>query len=190
MIQYYANLILKDDPVIVKKTPELLKYLTDTAKDIYSDPKRNSRGRSYDTVYQNTCKMVIEIALFQRTGFPRNPKPFDKKDPDSYIWDNIDPKTSIKFDCISQEYNDELTFHKLSVKTKFKHAKDIDFIISAKQKDNINHFSVFFTRIIDAKTFELCTKNRSYDILEYNDVAAIRRGYCIKYETKCEEVYG
>lgn len=181
-ITYYGNLILKNEPVIIHKTSELMQYLHDTALEIYECPKRNSRGRSFEEVLSNTKKMVIEIALEKRTGFIRNPKKFDKRDKHSYAYDNIDVYYYVTFDCIYQYRSSDLTYFKDSVKTKFKHVDIIDYIVSATVNETADSFKVFFTRVIDAKTFELCTKIRDGVLLEYNDNAALKRGYVIKYE--------
>jgi hypothetical protein len=74
-----------------------IEYLREQAYEISQCPVR-SRGRDYESCFAATfAGSVLEFALVHQ-GAIKNPKKFDKTDPDSYAWDVLwdEGKTEVK----------------------------------------------------------------------------------------------
>ena len=90
--------------------------------EMYLCPRRN-QGRTFDEVRDATMAIVLEHALVLQ-GFKRNPKQFDKTDPDSYAWDVT--REGLTFEvkrCRIDKSRKWFSFYETQVKTfrKYRH---------------------------------------------------------------------
>ena len=134
--------------------------ITAMATDIYNSPyQQNKRHRTYEQVYDDCKHIVIEYALAQRLNGMRNPKEFDMTDPDSYIWDVSTETFSddrILFECKRHKENggEMFSYANSGMKTFLKHKDHLDYVVSARVIEEKDWYTVKFTYIMDAPSFE------------------------------------
>ena len=167
-LQDYASAILVDQPVRVKRTPELNARLTKMANSIYRCPVRNRNKRDYKNVMHSVEKTMVEHALVQLTGMQLNPSEFNQTDRNTYAWDVVDPEQSTKFEC-KRWAERWLSFHPENIATFSKNTDIIDYLVSGKVFKTHDHFTVAFHLVADAKNFEKYVRPSQYDNKCYYD---------------------
>jgi len=151
----FGNIILRNEPEIVEKTPELLAKFNAIADEIFNCPKRNPEGprhRTREVIFACVEKMALEHALAQRCGFDLP----DWKDwnPWNDHYDVIDPKTGKRFECKSWSTGWYSYFEEDVRTMKNQLAKSrLDYIVAGKVKKTPNAYEVTFRLVADAPSF-------------------------------------
>lgn len=165
---------LKDAGTVKISRAELEPYVKPMAEEIHADPKRNPTNRSYEQVYSDCSRIAIEFALIKVLGGHRNPKEFNYKDPDSYIWDvEVDGKKfEVKRHKTGAKY---FTYGKKTIKTYFKHCLSIDYLVTAYMDTSADNYLIDFAMIANSKTFEVYFQPSNYNTNWYYDHNTARR---------------
>jgi len=167
-LQDYASTILVDEPVRVKRSPELNAKFTKMANEIYRCPVRNRNKRDYTNVMHSVEKAVVEHALAQLTGMQLNPAEFNYKDRSTYAWDVVDSEESKTFEC--KRWADRwLSFHPENLATFTKNTDIVDYLVSGKVFKTSEYFTVAFHLVANAKNFEKYVRPSQYDNKCYYD---------------------
>lgn len=74
-------------PVNLHLSDDEWNHLESMTTSIYSCPKRNKKGRSWDKVFSDTCSGVILEFAIQRQGGVLNPATFDHRKSSTHNWD-------------------------------------------------------------------------------------------------------
>lgn len=184
-LETYADLILKNAPVRIKRSEELNKKFDTIANEIYHCPVRNESKRKFTTVLFSVEKMVIEHALAQSTGMILNPLEFDYRNRQSYAYDVIDPDNNATFEC-KRWAEKWFSFNQKDVNTFLKNTDIVDYFVSGKVLRTTEYFTVFFHLVADAKSFKQFIRPSQYNNkLYYDHVAAMRKNVAVY----CDHVY-
>lgn len=157
---------------------ELFDEITSMAKSIYECPRRNAYGRSYEKVFADCSHIAIEYALIKVIGGERNPKEFNVKDKDSYIWDvrNDEQLFEVKRHKNSAKY---FTYSGKSISTYIKNCLTLDYLVTGYMDSTDSDYLVDFALVADSKTFEYYFQQSQFNNSYYYDHnTASRLGHC------------
>lgn len=158
---------------------DLFDEITTMAKSIHECPRRNGAGRSYEQVFADCSHIAIEYALIKVIGGERNPKEFDVKDKDSYIWDvrNDDKLIEVKRHKTNAKY---FTYSGKSIGTYIKNCLTLDYLVTGYMDSTDTDYLIDFALIADSKTFEYYFQQSQYNNSYYYDHnTASRLGHCV-----------
>lgn len=159
---------LKEAGTVKISKAEIEPFIREMADEIYPDPKRNPSGRSYEQVYSDCTRIAIEFAVIKVLKGKRNPKKFNHRDPDSYIWDT--EAYGLKFETKRHKTGAKyFTYSKKSINTYFKHCLSIDYLITAYMESSSENYLVEFAMIANSKTFETYFQPSKYNNNWYYD---------------------
>ena len=187
------------DPIIFTINKDQNDFMIEMAKEIHACPVR-SKGRAYDTVLKAVRQGVILEFALENQGAIKNPKPFDKTDPDSYEWD-VDwyglSEVKAVPDC--RQFPEDMkshwvTFPERQVKTYIKNitrnpGKVDKIIFGVYNEIKPNTFDVAWRLVAPSDTFKSNIRKCNPKWKSSYDKATGKLKYFYSHKTEYESVY-
>lgn len=152
--------------------------ITKMAESIFN---RGADSRTQEEVFRDCKRIAIEFALVKVLGGERNPKEFNFKDKDSYIWDVMvdGKKFEVKRHKSGAKY---FTYSSKKISTYIKNCMAIDYLVTAYMDESSDNYIIDFAMIADSKKFEFYFQQSKYNNSYYYDHRiASNVGDCIAF---------
>jgi len=177
---------LKDSGTVRIPKEEIEDDIASMAVAIFS---RGADSRTQEEVFRDCKRIAIEFALVKVLGGERNPKEFNFRDKDSYIWDvKVDGKKfEVKRHKTGAKY---FTYSGKKIGTYIKNCMDIDYLVTAYMDESDDNYIIDFAMIVDSKKFEFYFQKSQYNSSYYYDHRiATKTGDCVAFGLRDATIY-